>query len=1009
MQVRIAEYYTTLDTYRNNTQFLCYPKEGPMLLNRTGLSGLRWLSVIAVVSLLVAGWSTAGFAQSAEAIWTLDPTLYCKHVETAYLNADDVIDVIASEYSNDYYDSPSKVYALDGLTGDTIWTYQLQDGARSMTIGDISNDGTVDVIIGASYNTSGTADGMVHAIDGKDGTQLWTYSIGSTIQSVVVGNFNGDVYLDVAAAAFDDYIYAIDGHDGSLLWDQLIGSLWVNDLDAGDVNSDNIDDIAYAHEYLTGFTNYIGVLNGASGLPIWDETVSFISTDAMLEDIDNDGSLEAIFGVLYDDDHGEITVRDAATGAVEWSYDLGTVDHYNGEVLLFAHDVDENGDLDLVVARYLGSNKLIVFDGDEPSPMFESEALSGYPRDVAFGDVTGNGTLNMIVAVYDRVQVLKAIGGVPVWYYSVAGTMASVGVGDFDDDGVLDVAAAGGADISGSDPGKGVWALRTVASQVLWEYDFGSYGNELALGDLNNDGCADAVVVNSSGHNATAINGANGQLLWQWTASDNLFAVTIGDFNGDGQNDVAVGGYDHVVTGLDGADGSILWQFTNGTDDYYRKSIKSMDVNSDGNVDVIAGCESNIVYAIDGESGDELWSTDCGGTVNEVRIFDVEGDGTAEVLVGVGGSAGVGRRVCVLNASDGLEKWHKEVANAVEHIAGAHSFVSGNDIYDIAVAVTPYSSQIAWVNGDAPHNEEWATPIDIASNSQSIATGDVNSDGWADVAVPGRSGDMRVTVLDGNTGLELWHYVTGGEVNTVLIADVDLDGFNEVIAGSDDQNVYVLDGATGDLEWSYSTADDVIHLDVADVNCDGNPNIVCCTFGSDGVVYAFRSLAVSPNQAPATPEQPFGEIEAITQYTYAYSTFTADPDDDDVYYKWEVDAVEGAWEGPYSSGETAKLYRQWTIAGPHAIRVKARDALDQETGWSSPLDVTVFECGNVNGAGGIDIDDIVFLIEFVFQGGTAPQPENLGDVDCVGGVDIDDIVYLIAYVFQGGALPCADC
>lgn len=66
-------------------------------------------------------------------------------------------------------------------------------------------------------------------------------------------------------------------------------------------------------------------------------------------------------------------------------------------------------------------------------------------------------------------------------------------------------------------------------------------------------------------------------------------------------------------------------------------------------------------------------------------------------------------------------------------------------------------------------------------------------------------------------------------------------------------------------------------------------------------------------------------------------------------------------------------------------------------------------CGDIDWSGGVDIDDIVALIEYVFQGGTPPDPVEAGDVDCSGGVDIDDIVYLIAYVFQGGAEPCAGC
>jgi hypothetical protein len=71
-----------------------------------------------------------------------------------------------------------------------------------------------------------------------------------------------------------------------------------------------------------------------------------------------------------------------------------------------------------------------------------------------------------------------------------------------------------------------------------------------------------------------------------------------------------------------------------------------------------------------------------------------------------------------------------------------------------------------------------------------------------------------------------------------------------------------------------------------------------------------------------------------------------------------------------------------------------------------------FICGDANGSGGdpaVDIDDIVFLINYVFASGTSPDPLEAGDANCSGGdvpIDIDDIVYLINYVFGGGPAPC---
>lgn len=86
---------------------------------------------------------------SAEPIWIYDSDLYIRHVETAQLNGAGVMDVIAAEYDTDHYDDPSNVYGIDGSDGDILWTYSLNDGVRSMTIGDINNDGVMDAIAGA--------------------------------------------------------------------------------------------------------------------------------------------------------------------------------------------------------------------------------------------------------------------------------------------------------------------------------------------------------------------------------------------------------------------------------------------------------------------------------------------------------------------------------------------------------------------------------------------------------------------------------------------------------------------------------------------------------------------------------------------------------------------------------------------------------------------------------------------------------------------------------------------
>jgi len=62
--------------------------------------------------------------------------------------------------------------------------------------------------------------------------------------------------------------------------------------------------------------------------------------------------------------------------------------------------------------------------------------------------------------------------------------------------------------------------------------------------------------------------------------------------------------------------------------------------------------------------------------------------------------------------------------------------------------------------------------------------------------------------------------------------------------------------------------------------------------------------------------------------------------------------------------------------------------------------------GNVDGLGIRDIDDVVYLIQYLYAGGPDPQPLICcANVDGLGISDIDDVVYLIQYLYAGGPAP----
>ncbi len=76
---------------------------------------------------------------------------------------------------------------------------------------------------------------------------------------------------------------------------------------------------------------------------------------------------------------------------------------------------------------------------------------------------------------------------------------------------------------------------------------------------------------------------------------------------------------------------------------------------------------------------------------------------------------------------------------------------------------------------------------------------------------------------------------------------------------------------------------------------------------------------------------------------------------------------------------------------------------------SSPGSVSVTSCtlrGDSNGDLTVDIADLIYMVDYSFNGGPDPILIEASDVDCSGSVDISDLVYMADFMFSGGPAPC---
>ncbi|MCC6963938.1 MAG: SBBP repeat-containing protein [candidate division Zixibacteria bacterium] len=103
----------------------------------------------------------------------------------------------------------------------------------------------------------------------------------------------------------------------------------------------------------------------------------------------------------------------------------------------------------------------------------------------------------------------------------------------------------------------------------------------------------------------------------------------------------------------------------------------------------------------------------------------------------------------------------------------------------------------------------------------------------------------------------------------------------------------------------------------------------------------------------------------------------------------------------YVTGSTASV--NFPIVAPYDGSMALTDA------FLTKICLPSYVCGDADGSGSVTVSDVVYLINYIFAGGPAPNPLLSGDVDCTGAVSISDAVYLINYIFAGGPAPCAAC
>jgi len=338
------------------------------------------------------------------------------------LNDDGTDDVvIGSEDDN------NNVYALDGIDGTELWTFPTGNWVDSSPAVAYETSGgiNIDIVIG-SY------DGNVYRIDGETGVEVWSFPTGDLVHaSPALADLNDDEIMDAVVGSYDGKLYAINGADGTELWNYDIGEPIYSSAALGDINDDGVPDA-----FVGAKDNNLHAVDGATGVGLWTfPTGDWINGSPALYDFSGDSVLDVVFtsldGYLYvvnGDTQAEIISYE--TGDKCWtSPALGFIDHDLVPDIVFGSD-------DYTLYCISGANASEIWTFASGDRIWSSAALV---------ELTGDNVVDALVGSNDGdLYLIDGATGNAVWQVHTSNWIdSSPCVGDPDHDDITEVAVGG--------------------------------------------------------------------------------------------------------------------------------------------------------------------------------------------------------------------------------------------------------------------------------------------------------------------------------------------------------------------------------------------------------------------------------------------------------------------------------------------------------------------------------------------------------------------------------------
>ena len=629
----------------------------------------------------------------------------------------------------------------------------------------------------------------------------------------------------------------------------------------GDVNSDGSLDLVVGN---SGSPNELYLNDGINlqSIPKWVSPNSHVTMDIGLGDVDGDGDLD-LAEINYE---GPAQIYRNVNGIFErspfWSYTFGNNDADSTMTSLAWGDVDNDGDLDLMVGIYYEGIELFLNNGgtlsSNPSWVRSTDRAT---LDIELSDLNNDGFLDLIEGAAgqkNHVYMNSASGfsTTPYWQSVESYPTSSISLGDVDGDGDNDLVVGNRNEVNELFINSGNWATSPgFTTSATWASQNTSLTMDVKLADVDKDGDLD--ILDSTANEPDYIHTFNGQYYYgmrdTWASNEERDSAysAWGDVDGDGDLDFAT---------ADGIDGPILYingghhlddvNYWNDGTNSWSWSIDLGDMDRDGDLDLAVGNAygtDSVVYKNGYDTfGYNTFSLDwtSPGTksfhAEDILWFDVDNDGNLDLIIGDNN----GRNYAYEGSINGLPQgnpasplWRSQNAyDTYDLIAGDINGDGWNDLVSVNAGYNTVHYAVNTPNAYFLDQQDSWTSYD---NDYSVcgALGDVNGDGHLDLFVANYYEYAKLYINTG-TGLETtasWTSQSTVDAQGCALGDIDGDGDLDAVLSTETttNNLYLNNNGalSRSPDWVTPESYDTMSIILRDVDGDNDLDWVEGNYG----------------------------------------------------------------------------------------------------------------------------------------------------------------------------------